>query len=94
MLPSKPVRKGPGINPSPVGVKMTGGVPMPTRKSAAPFGSVDKGVYKRPSTGITPGGVTVNDDDAGQGTGNVRGNSSSSTSGGIKAWDARKGGGD
>lgn len=72
MLPSKPVRKGPSINPSPVGVKMTGGVPMPTRKSAAPFGSVDQSVHKRPSVGITPGGVPTNDPDAGKGTGNVR----------------------
>jgi hypothetical protein len=72
MVPSKPVRKGPNINVSPNGTKMTGGVPNPVRKSAAPFGSVDKGVYKHPSAPVSPTSSPVNDKDSGRGTGNVR----------------------
>lgn len=73
--PSKPIRKGPGVNPSPVGNGVTGGksIPMPTRKSATPFGSVSReSVLPRSNSGITPGGVPTNDKDAGKGTGNVR----------------------
>lgn len=76
MQPSKPVRKSPGVNVSPVGKSSGGSIPMPTTKSAAPFGSVDKGVYKRTSAGVTPTGVPVNDKDAGNGTGNARSSSS------------------
>lgn len=72
MKPSKPIRKGPGINVSPAGKSSGGSIPMPTTKSATPFGSVDKGVYKRTSASVTPTGVPVNDKDAGRGTGNVR----------------------
>lgn len=72
MRPQKPVRKGPSVNVSPVGGHQTANVPAPTRKSAAPFGSVDKSVYKRPSAGLSPAGQPVNDKDAGKGTGNVR----------------------
>lgn len=71
--PSKPIRKGPGVNVSPVGKSSGGSIPMPTTKSATPFGSVDKSVYKRTSAPISPTGVPVNDADAGKGTGNVRG---------------------
>lgn len=60
MVPSKPIRKGPGINVSPVGKSSGGKIPMPTTKSAAPFGSVDKSVYKRPSAGITPSTHQIN----------------------------------
>lgn len=72
MIPSKPIRKGPGINVSPVGKGSGGSIPKPATKSAAPFGTVDKSVYRRPSAGVTPGGVSVNDNDAGRGTGSVR----------------------
>lgn len=66
MIPSKPVRKGPSINVSPVGTpKSGGGIPMPTTKSAAPFGSVDKSVYKRPSAPVSPTSVPINDKDGG-----------------------------
>lgn len=72
MKPSKPIRKGPGINVSPAGKSSSGSIPKPTTRTAQPFGSVDKSVYKRPSAGVTPTGVPVNDPDAGRGTGNVR----------------------
>lgn len=72
--PSKPIRKGPAVNVSPAGTPRPGsGVPMPSKKSATPFGSVGKGVYKRVSAGIVAGKTPVNDKDAGRGTGNVRG---------------------
>lgn len=70
--PSTPIRKGPNVNVSPNGTKMTGGVANPVRKTAAPFGSVDKSVYKRTTAPVDPNTVPVNDKDAGKGTGNVR----------------------
>jgi hypothetical protein len=90
--PSTPIRKSADVETNSAGqVKGGNNANSPARQSAAPFGSVDKSVYKRPSVGITPGGVPVNDDDAGKGTGNVR---SGDSSGGIKAWEARKDGAD
>lgn len=71
-LPSKPVRKGPSVNVSPNGTKMSKGIPMPVRRSAAAFGSVDKSVYKHPTAPITPTSSPVNDKDSGKGAGNVR----------------------
>lgn len=66
MRPSKPTRKGPSINVSPTGTPKTGdGIPKPTTKAVAPFGSIDKSVYKRPSAGVTPTGVPINDKDGG-----------------------------
>lgn len=38
---------------SPVGKSSGGRIPMPTRKSATPFGTVSKRVYNRTSTGVT-----------------------------------------
>jgi hypothetical protein len=64
-LPSKPVRK-----PAKVGVNVQGKPVIGpnksayVRKSAQPFGHEDKTVYKRPSVGITPNSVPVNDKDA------------------------------
>lgn len=72
MIPSKPVRKGPGINVSPAGKASGGSIPMPSKKSATPFGSVDKSVYKRNPAPINPTSSPVNDKDAGKGTGNAR----------------------
>lgn len=70
--PQLPIRKGPSIDVSPNGPHMGGGVANPVRKSAAPFGSVDKSVYNRTPAPITPTSSPVNDKDAGKGTGNVR----------------------
>lgn len=70
--PSLPIRKGPPINVSPVGTTMPKGFPMPTRRSAEAFGSVDaNAAYNRTSAPVTPN-VPINDKDAGKGTGNVR----------------------
>lgn len=72
--PSKPIRKPAAINVSPVGNqgnKSQSGV-LPTKKSAAPFGSADKGVYNRTTAPSGPMQQPVNDKDAGKGTGNLR----------------------
>lgn len=70
--PSLPIRKGPSIDVSPNGSHMSAGVPNPVRKSAAPFGSVDKSVYNRTPAPVSPTSAAINDKDAGKGTGNVR----------------------
>lgn len=72
MIPSKPIRKSPGVNVSPVGKSSGGNIPMPTTKSAAAFGTINKTVYNRPSAPVSPTTIPVNDKDAGRGTGNVR----------------------
>ncbi len=62
MLPSKPVRKSANVNVSPVGAAKPGkNSVMPTTKSAAPFGSVDKSAHKRPSVPVSPTTVKVNE---------------------------------
>lgn len=71
--PSKPIRKSANVDVRPNGTVPGANPVMPTTKSAQPFGSVDKSVYKRPSAPVSPTSVPVNDDDAGKGTGNVRG---------------------
>lgn len=70
--PSTPQRKAANVNVRPNGTVPGANPVMPTRKSAAPFGSVDKSVYKRTTAPVSPTGVPINDKDAGKGTGNVR----------------------
>lgn len=72
MIPSKPVRKSANIGVRPNGVVPGVNKVVPTPRSAKPFGSVSKSVYRRTSVGVSPRSVTVNDNDAGNGTGNVR----------------------
>lgn len=70
-----PPRKAANINVSPVGNQGNAGQSgiLPETRSAQPFGSVDAGsVLPTRSAGLTPGGQPINDDDAGNGTGNVR----------------------
>lgn len=66
MIPSKPVRKGPGVNVSPVGKSSGGSIPMPNKRTATPFGTVDKSIYKRTTAPISPTSSPVNDKDGGK----------------------------
>lgn len=70
--PQPPARKSANVDVRPNGTVPGANPVMPTRKSAAPFGSVDKSVYKRTTAPISPTSSPVNDKDAGKGTGNVR----------------------
>lgn len=70
--PSRPIRKVARVSVDQAGRPSSTSSFAPAKRSAQPFGSVSKSVHKRPSVGITPGGVPINDKDAGQGTGNVR----------------------
>lgn len=71
--PSLPQRKGPNVNVSPNGTKMGSNFPLPTRKSATPFGSVGReSVLPVQTAPVSPTSAPINDKDAGKGTGNVR----------------------
>lgn len=70
--PSLPQRKGPSVNVSPNGTKMSAGVPNPVRKTVAPFSNPGDGAYKRVTAPVSPTSPAINDKDAGRGTGNVR----------------------
>lgn len=75
-VPGKPIRKAANISTTPNATKPgNNNSVMPNKKVATPFGGVDKSVYVRKSSGITPGGQPINDTDAGRGTGNARGGS-------------------
>ena len=83
-----PPRKAANINVSPVGNQGDKGQSniLPNHRTAAPVQKTE--VSNRPA-GVTPTGVPVNDDDAGRGTGNLRGGGSNK--GGVGTW---KGGAD
>lgn len=85
MKPSLPQRKAANVNVSPVGSASGGNnSAAPARRSAQPFGSVDKSVYQRPSAPISPTSSPINDKDAGNGPGNVR--NRGPNSGGVGVW--------
>lgn len=69
-----PIRKPANVNVSPVGNQ--GNKPqsnvLPNKKSAAPFGSVDKSAYVRKTAGTAAMTTPGNDKDAGNGTGSLR----------------------
>lgn len=80
-MSNTPIRKAASVNVSPVGNQ--GKNPqsniLPSKKSAAPFGTVDKSAYTRKTADSGPMQQPVNDKDAGKGTGNLRGSKKTSS---------------
>lgn len=81
--PTPPIKKSAQVGTNKYGKPVAGpNVNGPNKRSAQPFGRVDKSMYVKKPVGLSPSSVPINDKDAGRGTGNARGGKRSS----VATW--------